>query len=457
MSDDAHQQAYGPTPVRLLAEAAMYFVVISLLFLLLDSVIAALIVGGVLFAALVVLIILDWPKPEKWPFFIRFLVNIYSLAGGIAGFLIVLVTTVVWLNFGLDLKATFPGGPFEAIGGFKRGLVTAAVVTASVTLLGYFLSLAGLRRRGVISGSFVSFIRADLVGFFRSPMIDSIAAALAMAGLFCWFALLPAIEGLVAELFPGKQTDLIDVATLFPVLPIGLLAICVLLAIVRPTVNPNPGLTDEIQSHYRGAVPGERRKPAWPGVVAVIASAVMMVAFVYPIHFGLVATLGVVSGIDPWSSIFGSVDDWITAENERGRGIEQIAADLNRHGFWSADSPGEGLAVLIPGLAEELADASDNRCVAEFAAAPFDPASLHGVDWIPEDWPENGLRYCLRVACPSPVAWDAPPLVIYTSSHPSRNYMWAHRLYLDVFAYGAAPEPGGFCTTDGKLADSFQG
>lgn len=460
MGEVAQPRAYGSTPVRFFAETAIYFATISALFLLLDLEIAALILLAALAGGLAVLVVLQLmsrPKPDKESRFPRFLAGIYILAGGLLGFLVIIVANIVWMNFGIDLDRVSSDLSYDIVGNANRAAVPAIAVVGSLTLLCYFLSLAGFRRRGVVSGSFISLVRTDLAGFFHSPMIEGAAAILALAGLLSWTASLLAMQELVASMFFERQTGPVDVVTLFPILPIGLLASCMLITIARPPVGHNLEQMDEIRDHFRRPVPGERRPASWRGMVATIASAVMMVAFVYPIHFGMVAALGVVTGIGPWSAISTGVDDWVAAETEKGRDSPELAADLNRHGRWSAASPGEGLVALIPGLEEELAESGSNRCVAEIAAAPFDPASLGGVDRIGEDWPETGLRYCLRLTCPSPAAWDAPPPVILHSSHPSRNYLWVRNLYMDVMAYGAAPEPGGFCTADGQLTEDFQG
>ena len=460
MSEAAQPRAYGPTPGWFFAETAIYFVVILALFWLLDLGTAALtllvgLAGGL--AVLVVLQLMARPKPDRESRFPRFLAGIYILAGGLLGFLAIIVANIAWMNFGLDLDRVSSVSSYDIVGEINRDAVRVIAVVVSLALLCYFLSLAGFRRRGVVSGSIMSLVRAELAGFLRSPMIEGAATVLAVVGLLSWTASLFALQELVASMFFERQTGLIDVMTLFPILPIGLLATCMLITIARPPVGNNPGQIDEIRDHFRRTAAGGRRPPVWREVATAIASAVMMIAFVYPLHFGMVAAIGVVTGVVPWNTISTGVDDWIAAESEKGRGSLELVADLNRHSRWPADTPGEGLVVLIPGLEEELAESGSNGCVAEIAAAPFDPASLDGVDWVDEDWPDSDVRYCLRLSCPSPAAWDAPPPVILHSSHPSRNYLWTRNLYMDVMAYGAAPEPGGFCTAEGRLAEDFQG
>lgn len=462
MGEVVQPRAYGPSPVRFVVETAIYFAAISLPFLLLDIGTALLVVVGGLAAAIVCLFaLLLWkgPRPDKGSLLNHVLAGIYSLAGGMAGLLAIMVTSALWMKFGYDFAKTDGDGVFDFGVNTSRAAVAAIGVVAALALLVYVLPLASLRRRGVISGSFMSFVQADLAGFFRSPMVRGAAVVLAVAGLIASLATLLGLEQMVDSLFPDTDTDVTDVGALFPVLPMGLLATCMLMAIARPEIQCKTGLVDEIRAHFKPGSPDKSRRPAWQGMVTAVASAGVIFAVVYPIHFGMVAALSVVNGILPWSTISTGIDDWITVEKKKGRGDDELAADLNRYGAWSANSPGDGLEALIPGLEEGLSGAADSRCRAEISAAPVDPASLAGVDRgdLENYWPENGVSYCLRLACPSPAAWDAAPPVIFHSSHPSRNYMWVYNIYMDVFAYGAAPEPGGFCTADGNLADSYQG
>ncbi len=460
MSDDQHFQAIAPTLGRFLTETAICFTVISGLFLVFDHIIAVLVAGVGLLAALVAQMVWSYIKEPKLAKGMRlpiFLAGIYGGSGGVAGILVMVATGALWLNFGIDLEKTSVGMSGELIAGMNRGIVFGLTVMALFTLLCYFPPLASLRRRGFISGRFVSFVRADLAGFFHSPLVPGVATSFALIGFLVTGTSLVGMGFLVKEMFPDKHTGLMDVAALFPILPIGLLATCMLMSIARPLFSRNKGLIDEIDAHFRHVAPGRRPRPAWQGLVTAVASTAVIVAVVYPIHFGSVVALSVVEGISPWNSITAAVDEWITVETEKGRGNEELAADLNRYGKWPAAAPGEGLTALMPGLNEELSFAADSKCVAEISAAPLDPAALAGVDWIEDDYAGRSLAYCLRVACPSPVAWDAPAPVLLSSSHPSRNYMWVQHIYLDVFAYGAAPEPGGFCAADGKLTQAFQG
>lgn len=363
MSDDQVFQATAPAPGRFLAETAIYFTVISTLFLVLDFAVAGLIAGAGLIAAPVVQVVRSYvkePKPAKDMRLPIFYAEIYAGSGGVAGILAIVATAALWLNFGLDPEKISTGMSGELIAGMNRGIVPGLIATTFFMLLLYFLPLAGLRRRGFISGGFVSFVRADLAGFFHSPLVPGVAMPFALIGFLVSVATLAGIGPLVAELFPDKHTGPMDVAALFPILPIGLLASCMLMAIVRPVFGRNTGRIDEIGTHFGHGAPGGRRRPAWQGLVTTIASVVVIVAVVYPIHSGMVAALSVVEGIGPWTSITEAVDDWVTAETEEGRGIDDIATDLNRYGNWSAAAPGEGLAALIPGLGEELSSAADS-------------------------------------------------------------------------------------------------
>ena len=67
------------------------------------------------------------------------------------------------------------------------------------------------------------------------------------------------------------------------------------------------------------------------------------------------------------------------------------------------------------------------------------------------------LRYCVKVTCPVPVTWDAPPAVSLYSSHPTGSRGWLYWVYFDLYTEGAAASPGGYCTADGELAETYQG
>lgn len=457
MNNGQPAQESAPTFGRFLAETAIYLAIFWALFLLFDSATVILIAVCGLLAAIAAQVIWSFwrqPRPKEGDRLSHVLAGIHAGAGGATGVLATSIAVALWLNFGLDLERNPAWMSNAELAGANNSLVFVITLMAVITLLAYFLPLVGLRRRGIVSGSFASFVRADLTGFFHSPMIQGTAALMALVGLLSSLTTLPAMESLVAALFPGKDTGLMHVAALYPILPLGLLASCMLMSIARPGLGRDPERVNALGSHFEHGAPGRRRRPNWQGLVTVSASVVIIGSVVYTLHFGLVAALGVVTGISPSTSISEAVHDWEKAQDGNGRSGEDIAADLNRHGKWSAAAPGEGLAALLPGLDEALAD---TKCVAEIAAAPLDPAVLAGVDWIGEDHTGRTLRYCLRIACPNPAAWGPPALVILTSSHPSHNDMWVGSMYMDVFAYGAAPEPGGFCAPDGKLTEAFQG
>ncbi len=152
----------------------------------------------------------------------------------------------------------------------------------------------------------------------------------------------------------------------------------------------------------------------------------------------------------------------IAAQREAGRSATEIASELHDHGSWTPAEPDSGFAELIPGLGETLKESSlSERCSVTLDAGVADNAALREQDWI-QEWeadslPLRDISYCMRLACPSPVVWHEHPVVILESSHPSRNRNWNYFIFLDIFGNGAAYGPGGFCTADGELAESFQG
>jgi hypothetical protein len=188
--------------------------------------------------------------------------------------------------------------------------------------------------------------------------------------------------------------------------------------------------------------------------------AVTLYAILYPLHFGVVAALTSVAGIAPTFGTAEAVETWVEEQRAEGRTGAELAAILNEHGRWSADSPEAGLPVLFPDLMDTLPldDSSGNgNCGITLAASVADPAAVRDADWLAVEQAESDLRYCIRTACPSPVAWDAPDPILLYSSHPSRNEHWLENIFIDVFATGRATAPGGYCTASGELADSYQG
>lgn len=79
------------------------------------------------------------------------------------------------------------------------------------------------------------------------------------------------------------------------------------------------------------------------------------------------------------------------------------------------------------------------------------------VGWERANAPESvRVKYCVKVTCPVPTTWDAPPAISLWSSHLRWKQGWNSQFYFDLYAEGRATA-GGYCNADGTLADIYQG
>jgi hypothetical protein len=200
--------------------------------------------------------------------------------------------------------------------------------------------------------------------------------------------------------------------------------------------------------------------PATAVILASIAGGYAW--FVYTLHIGFVAALGTVAMIVSWGEVSRATDAWIDAQQVAGREPAEIAAELRSHGSWTADGPAPGRSRSDPRLGGTLAELGlSTDCSVTVDAGIADNSALRNEDWIAGYVagfrPLPTVSYCIRLACPSPAAWQERPVVILHSSHPSRNAYWAYNLFMDVFGAGAAPNAGGYCTRHGELAARYQG
>lgn len=391
-------------------------------------------------------------RPDRW---LHFYASLYLGSGATAAVVLIIAASIGWLAVAYDFDSLFLPDA-DAI--FSLG-VRVTVAGALLAALFYWGALVLLRRRGALPGGPAEWLRAELSGIFRSPVLAGFAVSMALVGLLSTVAAVTALESLADNLLHGQDATILDVVIIFPFIPLGFFATTALLIAAQSIFMDTRAMLEEIRSHLSGGEAGRPGRPVWRGLVTVSASLVVISTWVYPIHFGMVAALSTVAGISHWNAASEGVVGWIAAQRETGRDETAIAADLNAEGYWTAAAPEAGLAALLPDFAEEISTygGADNTCRIDIAAGLADPATLAGIDWMPVEQAGNGLKYCLRVACPSPVTWQAPPALLLSSSHPSRNRFWIETVYLDVFADGRAVEPGGYCTAAGGLAENFQG
>ena len=339
-------------------------------------------------------------------------------------------------------------------------LYTGVALAAPALLLAIIASRPG--RGGTPFADFRVAIHKKGFAPFRGSWLAASAFTLA---IFCLLAVIlgeTSARMLLDSLYtmnPGVGPSLWDVVRTFPFLPPALIAGAAMLAIFRAGERENStrAIVQAYAEEAGSAAPGAG---VGGGLAVAGGMAVTLYAILYPLHFGMVAALSPVAGINPTQLTAEAVDAWVEEQRTEGRTGPELAAILNEHGRWSANSPEVGLPVLLPGLKDVLptADHSGNgSCSITLAAGVADPAAVRDADWLAVEQVESDLRYCIRTACPSPAAWDAPDSIVLNSSHPSRNQHWLENIFVDVFATGRAIAPGGYCTASGELAESYQG
>lgn len=435
---------------RFLAETTGLFVLLAAPWVVLGTDLSGLLSAGIAIAWLVWSLVAGYrgrPRggdSQRWQLLSA---GLYVGSGGLLAVAVAVGVVLGWAIWAYDL------GDDHLISFMPRILAISIATGLALTAAGYFGGLALMRRHGVLSGSLPALARADLAGLFSSPTWLSYAFSFGLIGLMSTVGGAVSMHGVIDQIVPGRTATMTEVAAIFPVLPLGLLATAALLSLSRPLIAGMSMQIDEIRARLNPDAGGISRPPAWRGPTAIAASAVVLASIVHPLHFGMVAALSVVHGIAPWQASSQAVTGWVAEQRDAGRGDAEISAELTAFGHWSPQAPGEGLAALLPALSNGL----DTECSVSLAAATADPAAVAGIEWMSDDLKAAGLKYCLRVACPSPVVWQAPAPVILESSHASHRRFWVKNLYLDIFAEGRAAEPGGYCTADGELAAEYQG
>lgn len=379
--------------------------------------------------------------------------NQFLAAGGIARPRMspALVVLAVWMFAVYDLSEHKNLKEIWRIGAI---VVTCLVLIETLLEAATYLRpLISARRRGALSGSLPAFIHADAAKLLRSPiLLWNIGSGIAMCGAMSVMAGTFAYESLARSLTRDHVPSVYEIAEMFPVLPLNLLATSALFVI---TVGPKqPAIVQAFLA--RTQQEATRRIPAWQTLVTASASFAILIAAIYSAHFSTVAALSSVAGLKPLEVIYKTVPEWVAKQRDNGLIPTKVAAKLNKHGYWRRDTPDAGLAALMPVLGATLGELG-GACEIAITAAPADPAAVAGKDWIPAMVAQSDIKYCVRIACPSPVKWDAPPSSLLHSSHPSRNRYWMKSLYIDIFADGVASSPGGYCPAEGRLAEDFQG
>ncbi len=386
-------------------------------------------------------------KLRAAPFMLAQLVGGTSIVGAFA-----ILGFAAWFPLAYRWEVVAAGG---AEPGFPLAFAAMAPVAlgAAVGAVALFLaSVALLRRDDEDVGACVRRVRAEGAGLLRPAAVAWLLLGLALVSLLGVAATGTALPELLRSTNPAQIVDIGYLANEYPGFAAAILAAAVLTVAFR---RMQPAALASLRRPRRGA--------RIPAVLAVLGSAAAAYGwYLYFVHIWVIGTFGAASMIAGWGEISRATDNWIEAQQAAGRPPAEIASDLRDHGNWTTPQPGAGLPALLPELGEDLEYLGlGSGCTVTVDAGAADNSALRDLSWI-EGYvaafrPLPEISYCIRLACPSPVAAHSHSVVIFSSSHPSRNRGWAYNVFMDMSASGAAPEAGGYCTTDGELAAEYQG
>lgn len=288
-----------------------------------------------------------------------------------------------------------------------------------------------------------------------APWLSECAIILLLLGGSVFLMISVSLEILADMMARGREISFVDVATAFPFLPAGLFAMTILTVCLVDIIAGHEPYGVVIRALRDDAAPAEPRDAWWPVLATITVSAASGIvgAIIWAGHFAIVGATAAVPATIAGRSAALALDSWAYEEELAGRTSADIAAMVNEMGFWTAAQAERGLADLLPDFLPALEEdffrfGPEQACRVDVTAAPAAAT---------DDIAMTSLRYCVRAACSTPVVWDAAPATSLVSSHPSENDGWIATVYVDLAAAGKASEPGGFCTADGSLAESFQG
>lgn len=386
----------------------------------------------------------DVPRPSIKVWLVLFAFN---STVPLVGFGLTAALILGWTSWAYQPEI-LPGG----LGGAY--LLIGMAIVAPLLFLAFGPALA--RENGGVASRFLEGVRERGFVHFHRPWLGAPALALALICLLSFVATVTAMHNLQQELVGEDVVTPWELSAAYPFLPVTLLIAALMLCVTRLTI-PGRKEIQEIVHAYTDAVPVapalDARARTVLGALVAGGWVATIIVIMYPVHLGLVAALGAVSGIYPLNETAAAVETWITEQREAGTSTPEIAAELNRIGSWSPDAPDAGLATLV----EDSDYVFSGKCSVLTSAGVANPPGIIATGRLPAEQAASDLKYCIAVRCASPVAWDAPPALLLGSSHDSQAAYWSDNLYIDVFAEGRAAAPGGYCTADGGLADEFQG
>lgn len=324
------------------------------------------------------------------------------------------------------------------------------------------------------------------------------------------FYLLVALTGTAFLLFLGldaiRWDRALTTADLFlhlPALPLGFLVLAWLVVVLRESDIQSAWDTRQPASAESAAAPPKILGISLPGMATASAAgfAAIVFALIYFAHIVVILLDSLVPAVATGDMTQRALNNWAVEQREAGRPEADIAAAIHEMGRWSPDAPTEGLARLLPELIDSIArwscrvavtagtiDATerraapwsdtlvlpravrheDSRAFLDYMFEPADEkepedsASVATADPEGEEHSEDNeeyapppVRYCVKVTCPVQAPWQAPDEVVLFISHPSAS---PHRMFLvNRHVLGRDAAPGGYCTADGGLAESYQG
>ena len=403
---------------------------------------------------------------------------------GIAGAVVIAWLRIVYTPFESE---GVPAGLLNrgVVGGLSYilAMLAGGVVFLALGVLLLHWGRGGL---GVLAGR----LRRHGLGLFLSPWLNETAMLLLLTLGASLLAISVPLEMIVDQMSFGQPGGFLAVLEAFPFLALGLASVAVLAVATVSLVRDYTLFEDVVRALCEDDAAPVQRDAWWPALVTVTlgGAAGILSSMLWGLHVALLAAAASVPALEAGRAVGGELDKWAFEMQEAGRTTDEIVAMVNDNGFWQPEQPERGLVALMPGLGESFEESGlQQGCrvtVAAVPATPEDaarpPPDISG--WRPlsmelgeqegresdmadidedevsvEPYETSPLRYCVKVACPVPVTWDAPPAISLYSSHPSEKSDWMYWIYFDLYVQGRAGAPGGYCTETGELADSYQG
>ncbi len=414
--------------------------------------------------------------------------GVAALLYGLSGFMAVSgiggAIVIAWLGLAYvgvkskELPVDFFGD--AALAGLPHALTMLA---GGVVFLALAIVLLHWGRGGL--GALAARIRRHGFGLFLSPWLTETALVMLLFGVTVFLGMALPLDLLLQEMSPGATVTFLDLAETFPFLPLTMLLTAVIAVawVDLSDYGPFGAVVRTLQDEDTAPAP----RDAWWRALATItlsASAGSLAVALWALHVAITAATGSASALRAGLEVGDAVKDWAIQEHVAGRPKEELAALVNAKGYWARAYPDVGLPDFLPGLGGALAELDlDRGCRVRVAAAPAAPedAAIPMPAWADEVRPAVAgdretaadviddaagvpgygetppLRYCVKVTCPVPVTWETPPALALYSSHPTGGAGWLYWIYFDLYTEGIAAAPGGYCTAEGALAESYQG